>query len=98
MAEAGRPGRARIVESLHQTKPQRSRTSQNLDRVEEAACTQSFLTQEDMLKLQGIPTEHASVAKELQIPSRVLAGMIGNGISVDVLEVILARLLTALGK
>jgi len=61
-------------------------------------CTQSFLTLEDMLKLQGIPTKHASKAKELGISSRVLAAMVGNGISVDVLEVILARLLKALGK
>ena len=51
---------------------------------------------EEMLKLQGFPPRFAEKARAMAISPRSLAGMVGNAISVDLLEVLLDRVLSAL--
>ena len=57
---------------------------------------QHFMSVEEMLKLQGFPGRFAEKARAMAISPRSLAGMVGNAISVDLLEVLLDRVLSAL--
>ena len=57
---------------------------------------QRFMSVEEMLKLQGFPPRFAEKARAMAISPRSLAGMVGNAISVDLLEVLLDRVLSAL--
>ncbi len=56
-----------------------------------------FLTLEEMLRLQGLPTELAEVAPKLGITDRQVAQMVGNAISTNILQLLLPRTLHALG-
>ena len=54
------------------------------------------MTMPEMLKLQGFDLKDAERADDRGISKRKFAGMVGNAISVDVLEVLLDRVLFAL--
>ncbi len=56
-----------------------------------------FVTLEEMLCLQGLPTELAEVAPKLGITDRQVAQMVGNAISTNILQLLLPRTLHALG-
>ena len=55
-----------------------------------------FLTLQEMLQLQGLPTNLAAVARVLGITDRQLGLMVGNAISTNVLQLLLTRILTVL--
>ena len=57
---------------------------------------QRFMSVEEMLQLQGFPRGFVEEARAMAISPRSLAGMVGNAISVDLLEVLLDRVLGAL--
>ena len=59
---------------------------------------QRFMSIEEMLRLQGFPQDFAEKARAMAITPRSLAGMVGNAVSVDLLEVLLDRVLGALHK
>ena len=59
---------------------------------------QRFMSLEEMLRLQGFPHDFAEKARAMAITPRSLAGMVGNAVSVDLLEVLLDRVLGALHK
>ena len=55
-----------------------------------------FLTLQEMLVLQGLPSNLAQVARDLGITDRQLGQMVGNAISTNILQLLLSRILTAL--
>ena len=57
---------------------------------------QRFMSDEEMLHLQGFPRDFAEKTRDMAITPRSLAGMVGNAVSVDLLEVLLDRVLGAL--
>ena len=57
---------------------------------------QRFMSVEEMLQLQGFARDCAEKARAMAITPRSLAGMVGNAVSVDILEVLLDRVLGAL--
>ena len=59
---------------------------------------QRFMSIEEMLRLQGFPYDFAEKARAMAITPRSLAGMVGNAVSVDLLEVLLDRVLGAWHK
>ena len=58
----------------------------------------SPITVEEMLSLQGVPTSHWAAAHRVGISDRTLGQMAGNAIPTNVLEPVLARILTWIGK
>ena len=57
---------------------------------------QCFMSVQEMLQLQGFPRDLAEEARDMAITPRSLAGMVGNALSVDLLEVLLDRVVGAL--
>ncbi len=55
-----------------------------------------FLSLEEMLLLQGLPTKLAEVVPTLEISERQLAQMVGNAMSTNILQLLLTRIITAL--
>ena len=57
-----------------------------------------LLTVEEMLNLQGLPLSYRAVARQEGVSDRQLGMMVGNAIATNVLQAILPRMLTAIGK
>ena len=59
---------------------------------------QRLLTVEEMLNLQGLPLSYRAVARREGVSDRQLGMMVGNAIATNVLQAILPRMLTKIGK
>ena len=57
-----------------------------------------LLTVEEMLNLQGLPISYRAAARRGGISDRQLGEMVGNAVPTNILKVILARMLTMIGR
>ena len=62
------------------------------------SCLSRCLTVEEMLNLQGLPVSYLERARECRVTDRQLALMVGNAIPTIMLQVLLCRIITKLGR